>query len=94
MEVPVDGIISEEYYAVQYVKKYYIGRALITLDSNQVKVKFLHNAGAGKFGWPRRDDIDKVHMSSIFYGPISLHQSGPFTVPKRHEIEKVYNEIH
>lgn len=50
MEVPVDGIISEEYYAVQYVKKYYIGRALITLDSNQVKVKFLHNAGAGKFG--------------------------------------------
>lgn len=50
IEVPQDGIAMEEYYAVHYVKKYYIGRALsIISNSNYVKVKFLHSIGGDKF---------------------------------------------
>ena len=94
MEVPVDGIALEEYYAVNFDKKFYIGRAVSVQESNHIQVKFLHNARAGKFDWPARDDIDDVHISSIFYGPVELDQSGPFTIPKRNEIEKIYSSIH
>ena len=73
IEVPQDGIALEEYYAVHYVKKYYIGHALsIISNRNYVKVKFLHSIGADKLNWPKRDDVDKVHTSCIFYGPVTL----------------------
>jgi len=92
MEVPEYVVALEQYYAVHYEKKYYIGRALSTSATNLVEVKFLHNAGADKFNWPKRDDIDKVHISSIFYGPVVLGQSGPFT--KQDKIDKIFNTIH
>ena len=31
------------------------------------------------FDWPRRDDIDRVHSSNVFYGPVTIVGVGPFT---------------
>ena len=55
--------------------------------------EILHNATGGKLEWPRQDDIDEVHISSIFFGLVKLDQSYPFTVPMKHEIEKIFNSI-
>ena len=43
--------------------------------------KFLHKVGATTFHWPRREDVDQAHTSSIFYGPVTVPGfiSGPFT---------------
>ena len=71
-------IIAEQYYAVEYVENYYIGRALSQADSF-VRFKFLHQVGAKSFDWPSRDDIDEVHISCVFYGPVTLESAGPFT---------------
>ena len=51
-----------------------------------MKFKFLHRVGAGRFNWPRRDDLDELHPLCVFYGPLLLENTGPFVVPKQHEI--------
>ena len=53
-----------------------------------VRFKFLHRVGAKSFDWPRRDDVDDVHISCVFYGPVTLESAGPFAVPKQQNIEK------
>ncbi|CAB4041133.1 Sentrin-specific protease 2 [Paramuricea clavata] len=90
MEVPENEIKMEKYYAVDYVNKYYIGRALSMPADNTVKFKFSHSVGAKQFNWPKRDDFDDVHISCIFYGPVTLEMCGPFVVPKQSEIEKIF----
>ena len=78
--------------AVEYVENYYIGSALSQADSF-VRFKFLHRVGAKSFDWPSRDDVDDVHISCVFYGPVTLESAGPFAVPKQQNIEKVFKEI-
>ena len=65
------------YYAVDYVNKFYIGRALETNDK-VTKFQFLHGTGAKKFDWPRSNDIESKHSSCVFYGPITLLGNRPF----------------
>lgn len=88
--IPVPDIMLEQYYAVDYVTNYYIGRA-ISIANQVVKFKFLHRLGADKFDWPKRDDVDDVHVSCIFFGPVSLENSGPFIAPLQQEIEKLFS---
>ena len=89
--IPVPNITLEQYYAVDYMKNYYIGRA-IGVRNGVVKFKFLHRVSATKFARPRRDDFD-VHKSCIFFGPVPLQESGPFVVPLQHQIEKIFSAI-
>ena len=43
-----------------------------------------------RFDWPRRDDIDKVHATCVFYGPVWLQGNGPFENPNLEELETVF----
>jgi len=82
-----------DYYAVEYPKTYYFGRALGSADGSFINFKFLHStssSGAKVFNWPRRDDIDRVHSSCVFYGPVVIVGIGPFTFPQLGEVEQVY----
>jgi hypothetical protein len=88
--IPMPAVRMEEYYAVDYIDKYYLGRA-ISMTNQLVKFKFLHSVGAKKFNWPKRDDLDEVHLSCIFFGPVTLENVGPFSVPQQQEIEKLFN---
>ena len=58
--IPPMPIQQGEYYAVDYVKNFYIGRAL-DATAEHVKFKFLYKVGATTFHWPRREDVDRVH---------------------------------
>ena len=80
------------YYAVEYGKSYYIGRALGSPsgDSCRTTFKFLHSTGARSFDWPRRDDLEICHNSRIFYGPVLIVGIRPFTIPQQAELEQVY----
>ena len=53
-----------------------------------IRFKFLHRVGAKSFDWPSRDDVGDVHISCVFYGPVTLDSAGPFAVPKQQNIEK------
>ena len=86
-QIPPAGILPEQYHAVEYVETYYIGHALSQADSF-VRFKFLLRVGAKSFDWPSQDDVDDVHISWVFYGPVTLDSAGPFAVPKEQNIEK------
>ena len=93
VQIPVQ---VESYYAVKYEKKYYIGRALAFEHSKDfVKFKFLHTLGADKFDLPKTDEIEVVHISRVFYGPVSLQDRCPFTLPRQYvrEIGKIYSAV-
>lgn len=64
-EIPLPAIVLEEYYAVDYLNKYYIGRAL-SIANQLVKFKFLHRV-FDRYVWPGRDDIDNVHLPCVFF---------------------------
>ena len=84
------------YYAVEYQKTYYFGRALRCSDDAFINFKFLHStssSGAKVFDWPRRDDNDRVHRSCVFYGPVVIVGVGPFTFPQLSEVEQVYQWV-
>jgi len=79
------SIQEDAYYAVEYPKTYYFGRALGSADGSFINFKLLHStssSGAKVFNWPRRDDIDRVHSSCVFYGPVVIVGVGPFTFPQ------------
>lgn len=89
---PVD-IEVEHYYAVDYVDRFYIGRVLADAGNGFWKVKFLHQQstdGILHFLWPERDDVDKVHSSCIFWGPVFLEGCLDFTVQNIEDIEAVF----
>ena len=56
----------DEYYAVDYVTHFYIGRVLELKSDSFVTFKFLHSKMGSTFDWATRDDIDIVHASCIF----------------------------
>ena len=68
--ITLPAVAIEEYYAIDYLSKYYIGRTL-SIANNLVKFKFLHRV-LDQYVWRGRDDIEEVHMSCIFFGPIAL----------------------
>lgn len=76
-----------------YEKRFYIGKLLEDCGNDLFKMKFLHQRGAQEFKWPIRDDIDTVHRSSIFFGPIQLSGADPFTVPCLKDIQESYKEL-
>ncbi|EDO38580.1 predicted protein [Nematostella vectensis] len=94
-QIPYPPIEREKHYAVHYqfnsTCKYYIGRVL-SMEGERVRVKYLHRVGANRFDWPMRDDIDDVHVSCIFFGPVALSNAGPFMVPMLADIEKKLRE--
>ena len=91
-DIPQPSVTEGRYYAVEYQKQYYYGRALHTSEAEGgcVAFKFMHTAGALSFDWPRTDDIDQVHTSQVIYGPIYIVGSCPFTIVQHNEVEKVY----
>ena len=91
----LDGqaINEGKYYAVEYQKAFYFGRALKCQNDSLIKFKFLHSTGARVFDWPRRDDIDTCHKSCVFYGPVAIEGVGPFTLPQLTEAEHVYQHL-
>lgn len=91
----LDGqaINEGKYYAVEYQKAFYFGRALKCQNNSLIKFKFLHSTGARVFDWPRRDDIDTCHKSCVFYGPVAIEGVGPFMLPQLTEAEHVYQHL-
>lgn len=88
------SIQANQYYAVEYQRSYYFGRALGSPDGDSfVSFKFLHStvsSGERVLNWPRRDDIDTVHSSCVFFGPAVIVGVGPFSFPQLNEVEQVY----
>ncbi|KAK3703344.1 hypothetical protein QZH41_001507 [Actinostola sp. cb2023] len=68
---------------------------VLNTTTDVVELKFLHSIGASTFHWPRRDDIDQVHVSNIFYGPVTVPNfiSGPFVIPEQKAVAKVFQAI-
>ena len=87
--IPPNTVMCGEYYAVDYVNKFYIGRVL-EVDGEFMQFKFLHGVGAYMYNWPIRDDIAKSHISCVFFGPIELQGNGPFAVVQHSVIDKVF----
>lgn len=83
-----------EYYAVDFVNNFYIGRVL-DATADHVEFKFLYKVQATTFHWPRREDIERAHISTIFYGPVTVPSfiSGPFTIPELFHVEKLFKAI-
>ena len=48
--IPPEGILPEQYYAVEYVETYYIGQIALSQADSFVRFKFLHQVGAKSFG--------------------------------------------
>lgn len=89
--IPPEPIRVDEYYAVDYISIYYFGRVLEPCSSDGfVKFKFLHSAGANKHDWPRTDDIERVHVSCIFYGPVHVEGNRPFIIIEHEAVQKVF----
>ena len=91
---PPPAIQPRKYYAVDYIKNYYFGR-IIDKNDSFVQFKFLHRVGATTYHWPRRDDMDRVHLSNIFAGPVTVPHfiSGPFETPEQPAVEKLFRVI-
>ena len=67
----IDGLFlpevqTEQYYAVDYINRYYVGRVL-SIDVSFCVMKFLH-CGSKIYSWPKDDDTDTVDKSCIFMG--------------------------
>ena len=87
------SVQKNAYYAVEYQKAYYFGRALGSPDGPFIDFKFLHcalSSGAKVLDWQRHGDINRVHSSNVFYGPVAIVGVGPFTSPQLSEVEQVY----
>ena len=92
--IPPPTIQPGEYYAVDYIKNYYFGR-VIEKNYSFVQFKFLHRVRATTYHWPRRDDMDRVQLSNIFAGPITVPHfiNGPFEIPEQPAVEKLFRVI-
>ena len=82
------------YYAVDYVSKFYYGR-VISIRDEFITLKFLRATSTSTFGWPRRDHVEKVHKSCIFFGPVKIQGNDPtsISVPLHSEVIKVHQLI-
>ena len=87
----------EQYFAVDYIDRFYIGRTIGLRKPGFWRMKFLHQTSlAGKtiFNWPRQDDFDVVHESSIFGGPVTLDGVlKDFSIIEYKDIEAAFKTI-
>jgi hypothetical protein len=83
------GIEVGQYFAVDYINHYYYGRA-VAVAGDFVTFKFLHATSSSTFDWPHRNDIEEVHSSCIFYGPVVLQGNCPFSIANHSEVAKVH----
>ncbi|KAK2570904.1 Transmembrane protein 135 [Acropora cervicornis] len=77
------------YYAVDYVNTFYFGR-VVSVEGCFADLKFLHSKSSTSSDWPRTDDVDRLHYSCIFYGPVLLEGNCPYTISSQREVEKVH----
>ena len=91
-KIPEPNITADQFYAVDYLTNYYIGRAM-SVENQMVTFRYLHRVGAFKFDFPRRADIDTKPISSVFFGPLTIESTGSFSVPMQKDIEKIFKSI-
>lgn len=86
------NIVKNSYYSVFYDEDWYIGRAIEEIE-NKWNIKFL-NKNLSEYEWPRKDDIQIVEKCFIYFGPVKLIGSHPFTISKYCEenIKKIYKK--
>ena len=89
--MPLEDTECENYYAVEYGTKFYIGRAIRVIE-DKVEFKFLHQV-VKKFKWPLRDDNDIVYKRRVFFGPTVLAGTGPFEIPSLGDIDKLFKYL-
>ena len=91
LEIALQAVAVEEYYTIGYLSKHYIGRAL-SIANNLVKFKLLLRV-LDCHVWQGGDDTEEVHVSCIFFSPISLKETDPFVVSGgvQHDIDKVFD---
>ena len=91
------NVECEKLYAVHYVDRFYVGRVLKKCEEeNFYTMKFLHKAtvgGQAVYKWPKTDDIDHVHVSNIFFGPVKLEGVFEFSIPALKEIEGCFSKM-
>ena len=74
------NIEYNSFYALYYDKGYYVGR----IDRTRCKVDtrtvnfFVRDRDV--FKWPKRRDIEQIHISRLIYGPIEIEGHDPFTL--------------
>ena len=90
--VPSTGVQVGVYYAVYYVTTFNFGR-VVSVEGCFVDLKFLHSKSSTTYDWPRTDDVDRVHDSCIFYGPVLVEGNCPFTISSQRGVEKVHRFI-
>ena len=59
-------------------------------------MNFLHIAivaGEAVYKWSKTDDIDNVHVSNIFFGPIALEGVFEFTIANLKDIEVCFSKL-
>ena len=72
---PQPSLGKDKYYAVDYVNNYYLSRAIHEC-SRQKSVHLIQVlaknsiAHAKRFDWPKHDDVDRVHITCVFLGPV------------------------
>ena len=93
-----NNVEREQYYAVDYIDRFYIGR-VVRPQSNLrdfSTVKFLHQTskdGQLRFAWPKTDDIDQVYLGNFFFGPITLNGCVEFTIPHLKEVQQEFESL-
>ena len=84
--MPSTGVQVGMYYAVDYVTTFYFGRVM-SVKENFAEDKYLHSISATTY------DVNRVHCSCIFYGPVLLTDNHPFTISLQRAVEKVHQFI-
>lgn len=77
------NIENESYYAIYFEDQFYLGRVL-SMSDGYGTIKFLKQE-FNEYIWPRKDDICKVKMEFIFFGPLTL---GNYPFKLRPEVNK------
>lgn len=89
-----ENVLLENYYAVYYDSKWYIGRVLNNISDNTVEIKFLKEV-LETFSWPRKEDRQVVEKMHLFYGPIQMEGCQPLKLKRfdRDKINALYKSI-
>ena len=88
---PSEPIKVDEYYAVDYVNKFYFGRVLEVKLNSFIKFKFLHSV-AQQLDWPRIDDIDKYTFLVFCMGQFIWRAIGLLLLPSTRKLKKSFRQ--
>lgn len=73
-------IQKENYYAVYYTERWYIGRVInINEDQKTCMVKFLKE-NLNEFIWPSHSDMAEVELQYLFHGPLNMQGTCPMRI--------------